>query len=96
MYDLIENIFYTNIGSGTFTLGPVIHDVEYDSSGYKNNGQFYSYDLNGTIEELKDTPKYNRSMYINSSDNTTNTASGTKYLYGNCTLINPNNLTITF
>lgn len=29
MYDLVENKFYTNSGSGTFTAGPVIEEVEY-------------------------------------------------------------------
>jgi len=79
-----------------FTIGTRTYNIEYDCSGYRNNGQFYSYDSNGTIEESINTPRYNRSMYINSSNNITNTASGTKYLYGNCSLINPNNLTISF
>jgi len=62
----------------------------YDCSGYGNDGELYAYNTNGSIEISDNTPKYNYATFINSADNTTNTASGTRYIYGHCGLTNPN------
>lgn len=71
-------------------------NIIYDVSGYNNNAQKYYYDTTGTIEASSDTPRNSLSTYINSENNTTNTASGTVFLYGNCELTTPNYLTIAF
>lgn len=68
----------------------------YDCSGFCNNGTKWAYDTNGIIEIAADTPKYQVSTYINSTNNTTNTASGTQYIYGNCELTTPQYLTVAF
>ena len=81
---------YAGIG-GVRNIGYV-----YDSSGYQNNGIQWGYDGNGSIIQSNDTPKYQLSTYINSDNNTTNTASGTRYIYGNCILSSPEQLTISF
>ena len=68
----------------------------YDVSGFDNNGEWYRYDTTGTIEYSTDTPRYWVSTYVNSENNTTNTASGTVYLYGHCSLTTPNQMTVAF
>ena len=70
--------------------------TEYDCSGYCNNGTQWAYDTAGAISYVSDTPKYNISTFIDSSNNTTNTASGTRYIYGNCELATPSVLTCAF
>lgn len=67
-----------------------------DSSGYGNNGQVWKYDSTGSIEITSNSPRNNVATYVNSENNTTNTASGTVYIYGNCPLTTPNYLTISF
>lgn len=74
----------------------IIDNNIYDVSGFDNNGEWYRYDTNGEIEYTTDTPRYWVSTYINSENNTTNTASGTVYLYGHCGLTTPNQMTIAF
>ena len=71
-------------------------NIAYDVSGYANNGTFWAYDTGGSIEISSDTARYSASTYINSNNNTTNTASGTRYIYGNCVLTTPNQLTVAF
>ena len=71
-------------------------DIVYDSSGYNNHGTTWAYDSNGSIEISSSTPRYSVSTFINSADNTTSTASGTRYIYGNCSLKAPNKLTVAF
>lgn len=68
----------------------------YDSSGFNHHGQTWAYDSNGSIEISSGTPRYSVSTYINSSDNTTSTASGTRYIYGQCALTTPSYLTVAF
>ena len=68
----------------------------YDCSGFCNNGSKWAYDTAGEIICANDTPKYQISTYINSDNNTTNTASGTRYIYGNCELTTPQYLTVVF
>lgn len=63
--------------------------IEYDCSGFCNNGEYYAYDTNGSINYTSDTPKYNVSTHIASANPTQNTANGTRYLYGHCKLTNP-------
>ena len=70
--------------------------VIYDSSGYNNNGELYNYDTNGLIAITSDSPRYNVSTFINSANNTTNTASGTRYIYGHCALTNPTTMSVAF
>lgn len=70
--------------------------TEYDCSGFCNNGIFWAYDTGGAITYTSDTPKYQVSTYINSDNNTTNTASGSRYIYGNCELTAPQYLTVAF
>ena len=40
MWDLVENVFYANKGTGTFTLGTKtrVNELSYDVSGYGNHG----------------------------------------------------------
>lgn len=70
--------------------------VVYDSSGYNNHGEIYAYNAKGNIVTSSDTPRNSISTFINSDDNTTHTASGTVFIYGNCKLETPRQLTITF
>ncbi len=67
-----------------------------DSSGYGNDGELYFYDSLGSITNVLDSPKYSSSIYINSENNTTNTASGTCYIYGHCGLTNPTAMSVAF
>lgn len=67
-----------------------------DSSGYNNYGELYGYDSNGSIVVSSDSPRYNVSTFINSVNNTTNTASGTRYIYGHCALTNPTTMSVAF
>ncbi len=70
--------------------------VVYDSSGYNNHGEIYAYNAKGDIVISSDTPRNSISTFINSDDNTTHTASGTVFIYGNCKLETPRQLTIAF
>lgn len=67
-----------------------------DSSGYGHYGELYGYDSNGSIIVSSDSPRYNVSTFINSTNNTTNTASGTRYIYGHCALTNPATMSVAF
>ena len=71
-------------------------NVEYDCSGYCNNGEYYAYDTNGSISYTSDTPKYNVSTRIASANPTQSAASGTRYLYGHCKLTNPTQMSVAF
>ena len=71
-------------------------NIEYDTSGYGNNGEYYTYDINGSISYTSDTPKYNVSTHIASANPTQNAASGTRYLYGHCELTNPTQMSVAF
>ena len=71
-------------------------NIIYDSSGYNHHGEMWRYDSLGNIEISSNTPRNSLSTYINSENNTTNTASGTVFLYGNCGLVTPNYLTVAF
>lgn len=71
-------------------------NIIYDSSGYQHNGELYRYDTNGTISITNNTPRYLYSTFINSNDNTTNTASGTVYIYGHCELTTPSQMSVAF
>lgn len=85
------------IESSTVTPFRTWHtSIIYDSSGYNNNGTKWNYDSAGEITIINEAPRYAISTYINSSDNTTNTASGTQYIYGNCELTTPQYLTCAF
>ena len=68
----------------------------YDVSGYKHNGNTWSYDTAGQIVMSKSGGRYDLSTFINSDNNTTNTASGTRYIYCNCPLTTPECLTVAF
>ena len=87
---------------GTLHAGIKLIDLFYDlnkiqdSSGYNHNGQLYSYDTQGGFISVSNTPRYDTSVYIDSANNTTNTASGTTYIYGHCSLTNPTQMTIAF
>ena len=70
--------------------------IEYDCSGFCNNGEYYAYDTNGSISYTSDTPKYNVSTHIASANPTQNAASGTRYLYGHCELTNPTQMSVAF
>lgn len=62
LYDIINNILYTNIGSGTFTAGPEIsfNSIVYDSSGYNNNGVIEG----NEFESSSDSAKYSHSILL--------------------------------
>ena len=64
MYDVITNTFFTNQGTGTFTLGPNIVLPVYDNSGHNNNGQII-----GTPTFSTDSSRYNSSINFNGTDN---------------------------
>ena len=87
---------------GTLHAGIKLIDLFYDlnkiqdSSGYNHNGQLYSYDTQGGFISVSNTPRYDTSVYIDSANNTTNTASGTTYIYGHCSLTNPTQMTVAF
>ena len=67
-----------------------------DSSGYNYHGEIWRYNSLGNIEVYSNTPRNSLSTYVNSENNTTNTASGTIYIYGHCELTSPKNLTVSF
>lgn len=77
------------------TLG-MNNNIEYDCSGFCNNGEYYAYDTNGSISYTSDTPKYNVSTRIASANPTQDAASGTRYLYGHCKLTNPTQMSVAF
>ena len=56
----------------------------------------WAYNTQGAIETSADTGRYSASCYVNSSDNTTSTASGTVYLEAPCWLENVTHMTTTF
>lgn len=60
MYDRVEGNFYTNAGTGTFTVGEKEITI-YDCSGYQNNGFLNNVSLNS------DTPRYENSMKFSGS-----------------------------
>lgn len=63
MYDRAGNKFYTNSGTGTFTLSSTklysYPNVVYDCSGYGNNGN-----VNGLITTSSDTSRYESSTKL--------------------------------
>ena len=67
-----------------------------DCSGFGNNGVVWKYDTEGEFELNTNSPKYNFCSYINSLNSTSNAASGTVYIYGECPLVSPNQLTVSF
>lgn len=67
-----------------------------DSSGYGNNGLLYQYDANGFFEIVKNPPRYDKCIYVNSENNTINTASGTVYIRGDYELTNPTQMSVAF
>ena len=79
-----------------YTLFGLNSMIEYDYSGYCNNGQYYTYDTNGSITYTSDTPKYAISTHIESANPTSSAASGTRYLYGHCSLTNPTQMSVAF
>lgn len=65
MWDKVENKFYGNSGTGTFTLGSqlsITSDI-IDSSGYNNNGT-----ITGNLTLSDDTPRYNSSTVFDGSN----------------------------
>ena len=83
-------------GDNEYVIMGLNDNVEYDTSGYENNGKYYAYDTNGSISYTSDTPKYNVSTHIASANPTQNAASGTRYLYGHCELTNPTQMSVAF
>jgi len=71
-------------------------NVVYDTSGYGNNGELYAHDTEGSITVESDTPRYNVSTHIASTNTTTSTSTGTRYIYGHCSLTNPTEMTVAF
>lgn len=71
------------------------NDIVYDCSGYNNNGKLYSYDSEGSISVISDSPRYDRSIFLNSSA-VDNAASGTVCIYGHCGLTLPNQMSVAF
>lgn len=71
------------------------NDIVYDCSGYNNNGKLYSYDSEGSISVISDSPRYDRSIFLNSSA-VNNAASGTVCIYGHCGLTLPNQMSVAF
>lgn len=73
--------------------------IIYDCSGYNNHATQWAYDTNGSIVNTTPTPRYSFATFINSVVSTgsgAGQASGTRYIYGNCTLKAPDRLTVAF
>lgn len=52
MYDIVEGNFYTNAGTGTFTVGEKENTI-YDCSGYQNNGT-----ITGSLAAVSESSRY--------------------------------------
>ena len=70
--------------------------IEYDTSGYGNNGTYYIHDSTGDIVYSINSPRYLASTQLLSANSSSSSENGTVYLYGNCFIANPNQLTIAF
>lgn len=66
-----------------------------DSSGYGNHGSVYKYDSTGFCKVSDNTAKHLLSTMVNAG-NINNSVSGLVYIYGNCTLKTPEQLTVAF
>ena len=77
--------------NGTRSTGTV-----YDCSGLCNNGIVYKYDNNGDIVIDLNTPKYLSCTHIKAGNPTEASATGLCYIYSNCALTTPNQLTVSF
>ena len=62
LLDLVENKFYENKGTGTFTLGSIVNEIT-DCSGYRNNGNVI-----GTASIVTPSPRYNNACYMNNTN----------------------------
>ena len=63
----------------------------YDVSGYQNNGSIV-----GELTNSTSTPRYDHAAYINSSDPTTNSATGEYYISAPCSLVTPSAISIAW
>ena len=90
-----------NTYSNCYIAGNLLVDNNYsgirivDSSGFGNHGTVYKYDSTGFCKATQDTAKNLLSTKI-SSANVSNNATGMIYVYGNCTLKTPEQLTVAF
>lgn len=98
-YWLFSNIQVEAKDHATAYVGPNstrIPTMVYDTSGFNNNGTIYKYDNNGDIIIDSNTPKYSICTHIKAGNPTENSVTGLCYIYGNCSLTTPNQLTISF
>ena len=71
--------------------------IEYDVSGYGNNGTKTLADgSTGSFEYTAETPRYWTATHIHSLNPSTNAQAGTAYINANCSLTDPNQLSIAF
>lgn len=85
-----------NSADALYTKMGLNGNVEYDCSGFGNNGEYYAYDSTGSVTYESDTPRYNTSTHIASANPSTSTDAGTRYLYGHCAITNPTQMSVSF
>lgn len=83
-----------NIASGQGAI--ILTDFRLDPGVGEEAMSQWSYNTTGTITTSSDTKRYATSCYIDSENNTTNTAAGTVYLEAPCWLENATQLTTAF
>lgn len=95
--DIYLRNFKLEVGDKPTSWSPALSDLKipnniiYDSSGYFNQGSII-----GSIEISNETPRYNASTYIKSSDPTTNSVTGEYYISGDISLMAPTAITISW
>lgn len=85
-----------NVNDDDYSIAVYEDNIIYDSSGYNHNASIWAYDTLGEVKPVNDSARNSVATYINSEKVTTNTASGTWMIYGDCALTTPSYLTVAF